>query len=231
VADLDIINEKLLQNLKRIYDSGYGYHTLRFPNGYVLKGRWDMEKYLKHYQIPEDLNGKTVLDIGPANGFFSFEMFKRGAEVVAIDVNKECWSEDLNNLMSANVKFKIKDLATIDESFGKFDIVFCSNMLQHHPDLVGNIQRIKKITKNMAILCMGVMQDSQFRDNPIARFVGGPGGGGGGKILGFYWKPNMKCFSKIAEFAGFKSVKEISTFEVKHENQIDSFLGVIHCFV
>jgi len=231
VSEKIVNEEELLENIKRIYDSGHGYHTLKFPNGYVLKGRWDMSKCLQYFQIPDDLTGKTVLDIGPANGYFSFEMYKRGAkEVVALDVYDDCWSEDLNTLMNTKVKFIKKSITTIDESFGKFDIVFCSNMLQHHSDLPGNIERIKMLTKEMAILCIGIMGDSNNKV-PLARFVGGPGGLGGGSYLGFYWKPNMKCFIDIAKFAGFSNVKEISTFTVDKEDKSEPYLGVIHCYI
>src|SRR5262245_53605468 len=41
---------------------------------------------LQLLQIPEDLTGKTVLDIGAWDGFFSFEFERRGAKrVLAID--------------------------------------------------------------------------------------------------------------------------------------------------
>src|SRR6266568_9564153 len=45
---------------------------------------------LRLLRIPADLTGKTVLDIGAYDGFFSFEAERRGAaRVVAAD--KFCW--------------------------------------------------------------------------------------------------------------------------------------------
>jgi len=41
----------------------------------------------------------------------------------------------------------------------------------------------------------------------------------------------MKCFETIAIDARFKKVEPISTFDVKREDGIDSYMGVIHCFV
>jgi 2-polyprenyl-3-methyl-5-hydroxy-6-metoxy-1,4-benzoquinol methylase len=40
---------------------------------------------LRSFPISEDLRGKSVLDIGPWDGFFTFEMERRGADVTAID--------------------------------------------------------------------------------------------------------------------------------------------------
>ena len=45
---------------------------------------------LKLMQIPNDLTGKKVLDIGAWDGYFSFEFERRGAKVLATDL----WSEE-----------------------------------------------------------------------------------------------------------------------------------------
>ena len=117
--------KQLLEVVKKeIWDQGRGYHTLEFPNGETLEGRFDMQKYLDYYKIPEDLHGKTVLDVGPANGYFSFEMEKRGADVTAIDLFPVFWRDELRELMRSKVNFVKQDISTLDESFGKFDIVF-----------------------------------------------------------------------------------------------------------
>jgi SAM-dependent methyltransferase len=38
--------------------------------------------------LPEDMHGMTVLDVGCSDGFFSFEMARRGAEVLAVDAQR-----------------------------------------------------------------------------------------------------------------------------------------------
>jgi len=45
-----------------------------------------LQRRLRLLQIPEELTGKTVLDVGAWNGFFSFEFERRGAKwVLAVD--------------------------------------------------------------------------------------------------------------------------------------------------
>ncbi len=44
-----------------------------------LRERW------KRLPIPSALQGKRVLDIGPWDGWFSFEAERRGADVVSVD--------------------------------------------------------------------------------------------------------------------------------------------------
>ena len=220
------------QNLTNHYKTNPIYHAIKLPDGFVIKGRrFDMSKYLPYYKIPEDLNGKTVLDIGAANGFFSFEFYKRVAkEVIAMDVSDKFWNEDLNQLMGTKVKFKLNDITKLDESFGKFDVVFCSNVLQHSSDIFGNIERIKSVTKGMAIICTAISKDGL--NHPIAEFAGGKISKSGKKqVFGTFWKPNMICLKEMALAAGFSRVEEISTVRMEREDvKAHAWCGIIHCY-
>src|SRR5438874_1190950 len=65
-------------------------------NGIQTRPEWytrrRFARRLKFLQIPADLRGKTVLDIGAWDGFFSFECERRGASrVLAIDTY--AWDE------------------------------------------------------------------------------------------------------------------------------------------
>ena len=64
------------------------YHSLRLLNGEVLKGAIPIEaldERINSFPLPSDLAGMTVLDVGPWDGYFTFEMERRGAQVTAID--------------------------------------------------------------------------------------------------------------------------------------------------
>ena len=48
--------------------------------------------FLLSFDFPEDLSGKTVLDIGTTNGGMAFEAERRGADrVVAVDILDADW--------------------------------------------------------------------------------------------------------------------------------------------
>src|SRR5262245_62521924 len=56
------------------------YHTIELGNGLVSRGFYDHRPVVNCYGLPDSLCGKTALDIGTADGFWAFEMERRGAE-------------------------------------------------------------------------------------------------------------------------------------------------------
>jgi tRNA (mo5U34)-methyltransferase len=66
------------------------YHVMELGDGQVTDGWFDMRPYVKHYGIPERLDGMRVLEIGTWDGFWAFELERRGAaEVIALDLDDE----------------------------------------------------------------------------------------------------------------------------------------------
>src|SRR6185503_19184666 len=71
----------------QVESEAYWFQQVELFPGYSSPG-WDdpVENKLPYYGLPEDLTGMRVLDIGCAEGFFSFEAERRGArEVIGID--------------------------------------------------------------------------------------------------------------------------------------------------
>lgn len=63
------------------------YHTIELPGGIVTPGFYDHRRLLPRLPIPESLAGKRCLDIAGSDGFWSFELWRRGAEeVLSIDL-------------------------------------------------------------------------------------------------------------------------------------------------
>ena len=72
---------------QRVEREPYWFHKIQIMPDLKTPGWSDpITEKLPFYGLPGDLTGKRVLDIGCAEGFFSFEAEARGArEVVAID--------------------------------------------------------------------------------------------------------------------------------------------------
>jgi tRNA (mo5U34)-methyltransferase len=76
--------------LRRRAEAASWYHTLSLPEGVVTNGWFDARPALDHVPIPLSLAGKRCLDVGTWDGFWAFEMERRGAaEVVAVDLRDQ----------------------------------------------------------------------------------------------------------------------------------------------
>jgi tRNA (mo5U34)-methyltransferase len=88
--------------------------------------------------IPDNLSGKTVLDIGCNAGFYAMEMKRRGAErVLGLDTDDEYLAQarfaaDVNGLEIEFRKMSTYDVGQLGE---KFDLVIFMGVLYHlrHP--------------------------------------------------------------------------------------------------
>src|SRR2546423_3892064 len=67
-------------------DDCFFYHTMELPGFGLVPAHWDLRGRFDDYVGGVDVRGKSVLDIGTATGFLSFEAEKRGASrVVSFD--------------------------------------------------------------------------------------------------------------------------------------------------
>src|SRR5829696_7476743 len=103
--------------------------------------------------IPEDLSGKSVLDIGCNAGFYSIEMKRRGADrVVAVDFDEQYLAQAkfAAEVLEVDIEFQklsVYDVAKLGE---KFDVVIFMGVLYHlrHPLLALDLIR-KHVAKDL----------------------------------------------------------------------------------
>ena len=65
------------------------YHMMELPGGVVTPGCWDLRGGVDAYLGNVNVCGKRVLEFGPASGFLTVEMERRGADVTAIEITDE----------------------------------------------------------------------------------------------------------------------------------------------
>jgi tRNA (mo5U34)-methyltransferase len=64
------------------------YHGMELPGGIMTPGDYDLPDTARRIPLPRSLVGKRCLDVGTRDGFWAFEMERRGAdEVIAIDLD------------------------------------------------------------------------------------------------------------------------------------------------
>ena len=65
------------------------YHSTNLPGYGEIEGEWDLRGNVDKYLGNVTFNGKRCLEIGSADGFLSFEIEKRGAEIVCFDLSPQ----------------------------------------------------------------------------------------------------------------------------------------------
>ena len=204
------------------------YHSFRFGNVYA---RGTITS-LRHQMwvsslIPENLKNKTVLDIGTADGFYSFLCESRGAKkVVAVDWLEFPGFTAAHKILNSNVEFrklviddstigftKIKShIGTIDKIKEKFDIVLLFGVLYHLPNPVGVLKTLANITQEM-LLISGHVIDSK---EPAMYYY--PEGSLTPGDTTNWWVPTPSCLTDIGKRLGFNKSKMIDTFDFDSMN-------------
>ena len=200
------------------------WHSFDFEE-LKTKGRDNSPEKLKFIQMPEDLTGMTVLDIGAWDGYFSFVAERRNAEkVLAVDTitwqNKVLWNPQLNSfqphsgkagfeyarkMLKSKVEDKEIEVRNLTAKIGRWDLVLCLGILYHMKDPFLIIRKLHQITKKQLILethldCLDLPYPA-MRFYPTNECNNDPG---------TWWGMNTYCVEEMLKIAGFKNVKLIN---------------------
>lgn len=138
------------------------YHSIDLGHGIVTPGVDDTPYRLARLDLPSSLTGKSVLDIGAWDGFFSFEAERRGAgRVVASDYyswhgagwGTKAGFELARRALGSRVEDADVDVMDLSpERVGMFDVVLFLGVLYHlrHPLLA--LERIFSVTRELLIV-------------------------------------------------------------------------------
>jgi len=154
-----------------------------FGNGLVTRP-WHVDRRfrrrLRLLRIPADLSGKSVLDIGAWDGYFSFEFERRGAaRVLAIDTYAwdhgalDCFllaREHFNSKVEYR-RMDVHDLSASD--VGQFDLVFCAGVLYHMRNPLIGLERIRGVTAGQLILETHSLLPAMHEWTPLITFFPG----------------------------------------------------------
>jgi tRNA (mo5U34)-methyltransferase len=139
------------------------WHSFELPDGTRIEGVNSVEgqrQRLAQFPIPDDLHGKRILDIGAWDGWFSFEMERRGAEVMAVDVWDNPRFREMHELLGSKVDYRIMDVYDLSPArVGRFDFVLFLAVLYHlkHPLLA--LERVCSVTSEMAAVDSFVLRE------------------------------------------------------------------------
>ena len=169
-------------NVENIADC-YFYHTMELPGYGVIEGRdWDLRGGVDEYLGNVAFAGQRVLEIGPASGFLTFQMEKRGADVVSVEVTAEHgWDfvpypaarlkevfgprrivmQQLKNsywfshaVLQSKARMYYGDVYNLPASLGQFDIAVMGSVLLHCRDPLRIVEQCGKMARTLIIVDM-----------------------------------------------------------------------------
>jgi tRNA (mo5U34)-methyltransferase len=206
------------------------YHTLELAPGYATKGMFDLRDQLRNYGLPERMDGMRALDVGTWDGFWAFEMERRGAEVVALDLDDErdldwpprrrpeVFPEEPRGsgfrlareaLGSSVERVNCSIYEAAPAELGQFDLVFCGSVMIHLRDQLLALERI-------AALCRGTFISAEEYD-PLAGFVPFPVSryyADRDKAV-VYWLPSIRTWRRMLWTAGFDRIERVRKFKLR----------------
>ena len=142
------------------------FHTIDLGQGVFTKGvDATQSERLAGLRLPDDLSGRSVLDVGAWDGFFSFEAERRHASrVVASDYyawHGTGWgtgqgkaafelARTVLNSRVEDVDVDVMDLSP--DRVGLFDVVLFLGVLYHLPNPLLALERVASVTEDFLVL-------------------------------------------------------------------------------
>ncbi len=199
------------------------YHTIDLP-GETTPGFADTRDAVGHIEWPDEIDGGRCLDVGTFDGFWAFEMERRGgAEVIALDVEdpdaidwpydwRESGPQRLREegtlgghgfryaaaALGSSVERRCASVYDLDpEEHGRFDVVWCGALLLHLRDPIRALEHMRSVCDGELVLVENLdpLLDLITRPIPSARLA---------PYDDTWWRVNSAGMRMMLERAGFR---------------------------
>lgn len=224
-------------DLRAQVDGARWYHTIELAPGVVTPGMFDHRPYVARYGLPDRLDGARALDVGTQDGFWAFELERRGATVTALDVERPeelDWPPRLRaaghagNAEGARLAdargFEIAARAlgsgvtrvalslyeaTPERLGGRFDLVFCGSVLIHLRDPMLALERMAALCGDRLVLAEEYSRRLEWLPGlaPAAEFRGET-------PWMSWWRPSSRGWVSMVRCAGFEAVRRHGRFRL-----------------
>ncbi len=225
----------------------YFYHTMELPGYGVVNGDWDLRRGLDDYLGKVAFSGKRVLEIGPASGFFTFEMEKRGAEVVSVEVTTEhgwdfvpypvsrleevlgprrtvmqqlknsYWLSHAAHHSKARVHYG--DVYNLPDALGEFDVAVMGSVLLHCRDPLRIVEQCGKRASSLIIIDMF---HPDLEGAPVCRLAPTPQN----FLWHTWWHFSTQFFAQFLAVMGFTTTAT-STHQQYHRGKAHTLFTIV----
>jgi len=225
----------------------YFYHTMELPGHGVMNGDWDLRRAVDEYLGKVSFAGRRVLEIGPASGFLTFEMEKRGAEVVSVEVTAEHgWDfvpypaskleevfgprqivmQRLKNsywfshaAQNSKARVYYGDVYNLPASLGEFDIAIMGSVLLHCRDPLRIVEQCGQKARSLIIVDMFY---PDLEGAPICRLAPTPQN----FLWHTWWHFSTQFFTQFLAVMGFTAT-EISKHQQNHRGRAHTLFTIV----
>jgi SAM-dependent methyltransferase len=215
-----------MEELQQAVDSLFWYHSFDLPGGVVTKGLFDHRKMAGRLPMPAVLHGKRCLDAAASDGFWGFEMARRGAaEVVSVVLSNpeeqqyqnydQAVTQRTFTVGRADRAFELVrqaygyenirrvDLSVYDldpATLGTFDYVFMGNILLHLRDPAGAVAAVRRVLapdgELLSFEQISLSLTALFRHKSLAYLWD--------HDEDRWWTPNMAAHRRLVQAGGFE---------------------------
>jgi tRNA (mo5U34)-methyltransferase len=220
------------------------YHTLELPGGVVTDGWFDLRPYVGYYELPADMTGIRALEVGTWDGFWAFEMERRGADVVALDLDDErdldypprrrptefpstprgAGFELAREALGSRVERVVLSIYDAKpEELGTFDLVLCGSVLIHLRDQLLALERIANLCSDTFISAEEYDLWAGLAPFPATRYRADV------RAAVVFWRPSVRTWRRMMWTAGFDRVETRRKFKMRSSQGFSVRHVVHHC--
>jgi tRNA (mo5U34)-methyltransferase len=199
------------------------FHSFVFSNGVATPGRDPSGEKLSALELP-DLAGKSVLDVGAYEGYFSFAAERMGAaRVVASDDFAWRWHDSpalahfrlVRELLGSSVEERMERAQDLRPEDGVFDVTLFLGVLYHAEDMVQYLRSLRAVTGQLAVIETFV--DMLHVEQPCASLLLDVNSDATN-----WWGPNIPCVEGMLARVGFSDVRLVGVW---HRNTLAQLRG------
>jgi tRNA (mo5U34)-methyltransferase len=151
--------------IARIEKLGPWFHRIELGDGIVTKTESAVGEPVEHPRptwekvracLPEDVSGKSVLDVGCNAGFYAVALKSRGAgRVVGVDSQRSLVRQAafVRDVLGLDIEYRRSSVYDLDpRELGQFDVVLALGLIYHCKHLVLALERLYAVTRELLIL-------------------------------------------------------------------------------
>ena len=159
---MTMTRDEIQQRVERL---GPWFHCIDLGGGLVTKTRSAVGEPVEHPRptwekvracLPEDISGRSVLDVGCNAGFYAVELKRRGAgAVLGVDSQRNLVRQALfvRDVLGLDIDYRRMSVYDLDpHRLGQFDITLALGLVYHCKHLVLALERLFAVTRELLIL-------------------------------------------------------------------------------